>query len=205
MANDTLTPLARSERATNPVAFFAGFLRNPQEVGSVIPSSRYLEQRIIDAAELGRARCVVELGPGTGGTTRAILAALPAEARLLAIDTSAQFVELLGEIDDPRLIPQQGSAEQLQALLALHGLPAPDVVISGIPFSTMPRSVGRAIAGAIAETLPAGGRFVAYQFRGDVAAITRPLLGRPDCEVEWRNLPPMRVYTWRQRAAPTRH
>ena len=53
------------------IAFLKGFLQHPDQVGSVIPSSGFLEQRLIRSAALAQARCVVELGPGTGGTTRA--------------------------------------------------------------------------------------------------------------------------------------
>ena len=52
------------------LAFFHGFLKKPGQVGSIIPSSRFLERRIVRAAGIQRARLVVELGPGTGGTTR---------------------------------------------------------------------------------------------------------------------------------------
>lgn len=63
--------------------FPQGFLRHPAEVGSVIPSSRWLEQRLVRAAGLGRAHVIVELGPGTRGTTRALLRAMPPGARRL--------------------------------------------------------------------------------------------------------------------------
>lgn len=187
-------------RDTNPLAFFAGFLRNPQEVGSLIPSSRFLEQKVVRAAALDDAAVVVELGPGTGGTTRAILAQLPAEARLLTIDMSRDFVELLdSSIDDPRLLNHHGSAADLPAILLRYGLASPAAIISGIPFSTMPLATGRSIMAAIAEVLAPEGRFVAYQFRSDVATIARPVLGAPRTVVEWRNVPPMRVYRWLKR------
>ena len=60
------------------LAFFVRFLNAPKQIGSVIPSSGYLERRVVKLAAIPRARTVVELGPGTGGTTQAILAALDA-------------------------------------------------------------------------------------------------------------------------------
>lgn len=199
MGDETLAASA-AERETNRLAFFAGFLRNPQEVGSIIPSSRFLERRIMEAAGLADARLIVELGPGTGGTTRAILSHLPANARLLTIDTSPDFVDLLNEIDDPRVINHLGSAENLIQILKDHNLGGPDAVISGIPFSTMPPQIGQRIVKAIQQALAAGGRFVAYQFRGEVANITRPVMGEPDSKMEWRNVPPMRVFRWQSPA-----
>jgi phosphatidylethanolamine/phosphatidyl-N-methylethanolamine N-methyltransferase len=196
MNDKSLASTNTTERETNRLAFFAGFLRNPQEVGSVIPSSRFLEQKIMSSARLSRSQLVVELGPGTGGTTRAILSQLPMTAKLLTIDMSPKFIGLLNGIADPRLINHLGSAEDLGQILKDRKLGSPDVVISGIPFSTMPTPVGRNVVKAIRDVLTDGGRFVAYQFRGEVANITRPVMGEPDSVMEWRNVPPMRVYRW---------
>jgi phospholipid N-methyltransferase len=124
------------------LAFLQGFLRRPQQVGSVIPSSRFLERRLVALADVKHANLVVELGPGTGGTTRALLAALPADARLLCIELDTDFAALLKRESDPRLIVHHGSAEQLAEVLAAYQLDAPDAVISGIPFSTIPPAVG---------------------------------------------------------------
>lgn len=178
-------------------AFLRGFLAHPDQVGSVVPSSRALEQRLVRRAQLARARCVVELGPGTGGTTRAFLDAMPATSPLLAIELNADFAaRLRRDIRDPRLIVVHGSAEHIERYLAEHGLPAPDAVLSGIPFSTMPREVGDRIAAAVARALAPGGRFVAYQVTPRVAERTTPYLGPPRRELELINIPPMRVFTW---------
>jgi phospholipid N-methyltransferase len=180
------------------LAFLQGFLRKPQQVGSVIPSSRFLERKVVDLAGVANARLVIELGPGTGGTTRALLRALPPDAKLLAIEIDPRFAAILRENPDPRLIVHEGSAEDLAKVLAEHGLGAPDVVVSGIPFSTMNPALGRRIAGSIFDVLPLGGRFVAYQVRDRVHAVARPFFGRARVEVELRNIPPMRIYSWRK-------
>jgi phosphatidylethanolamine/phosphatidyl-N-methylethanolamine N-methyltransferase len=181
------------------LAFLQGFLRRPQQVGSVIPSSRFLERRLVIASGARHARLLVELGPGTGGTTRALLRALPADGKLLAIELEPRFAAILRrEICDPRLIVHEGSAEQLLETLRAHGLGTPDAVISGIPFSTMDAALGRRIAKAIHEALGSGGRFVAYQVRGKVHDVARPCFGRAEIDVELRNIPPMRIYRWRK-------
>jgi phospholipid N-methyltransferase len=179
------------------LAFLRGFLHHPALVGSVIPSSSRMERRLVRMAGVAQARTIVELGPGTGGTTRAFLRAGGPDLRLLAIELSTEFHDRLQQqLRDPRLTVQHGSAEQIGDFLAQHGLPAPDVVISGIPFSTMPAALGDRIARAVAEVLAPGGCFVAYQLRAHVAGYTRPYLGTPRCEWELLNIPPMRVYRW---------
>lgn len=177
--------------------FLRGFLREPGQVASVIPSSRFLEQRIVEASNLPAARRVVELGPGTGGTTRAFLRHLGPNAQLLSIELSPYFHELLAQITEPRFINHLGSADEMAEILKLHGMGPPDVVISGIPFSKMPRPVATRVVQTIKDNLAEGGRFIAYQFRADVALITNPIMGMPaSCSLELRNIPPMRVYSW---------
>jgi phospholipid N-methyltransferase len=178
------------------LAFLRAFLRSPRQVGSVVPSSRFLERRLVSLSAVANARTIVELGPGTGGTTRAILRAMPRHARLLSIEIDPVLHGLLRRIGDPRLIAHLGSAEQLREILRQYGLPAPDVVISGIPFSTMERAVGRRILEAISAVLEHGGRFIAYQVRDRVAHLGSPGLDLKRVELEWLNVPPLRVFQW---------
>lgn len=172
-------------------------MRHPAQVGSIIPSSAQLEQRLVRNAGIAEARTVVELGPGTGGTTAAMLQAMSPAARLLAIELDANFYRhLRNALADPRLFLENGSAEKLADFLAAHRMPAPDAIVSGIPFSTMPPEDSGRIAAAIASVLRPGGRFVAYQVRAHVASFASPYLGEPQKEWELVNIPPVRVFTW---------
>lgn len=200
MANGHTATLTLGKR----LAFFLQFLRSPLQIGSVTPSSRYLEQRLLDTADIATARTIVELGPGTGGTTRAILRAMAPAASLLCIEINPRFHQLIRTINDSRLIAHLGSACDLQAALRQYRLDAPDVVISGIPFSTMPREAGAGILAAISSALASNGRFVAYQASDRVASLCRPFMGAGRMELEVRNLPPMRVFRWEKRAGGSR-
>ncbi len=179
------------------LAFLKGFLRHPRDVGSVIPSSRFLERLIVEQAGIHTARSVVELGPGTGGTTRALLRALPEGASLLALELDPEFAALVGACPDPRLRVECGSAEQLHQALERHRLAPPQAVVSGIPFSTMPPEVGRRVLEAVRACLAPGGVFVAYQVRAVVADLAAPVFGAPEVHWSLLNLPPLRVFRWR--------
>jgi phosphatidylethanolamine/phosphatidyl-N-methylethanolamine N-methyltransferase len=181
------------------LAFLQGFLRRPREVASIIPSSRFLERRITRAARLEDAQLVVELGPGTGGTTRAILKAMKPTARLLAIEINPHFVRVLRRTNDTRLLVHQGSATDLCQTLETHGLGVPDAILSGIPFSTMKRPEGLRILRAVHDALELGGLFVAYQVRDRVESLGSEVFGRANVQTELLNVPPMRVYRWEKR------
>ncbi|MDB5845372.1 MAG: methyltransferase protein [Polaromonas sp.] len=177
--------------------FLRGFARNPAQVGSIIPSSRQLEQRLVRSARIADARMVVELGPGTGGTTSAFLRAMASTAQLLAIELDSEFHRRLhASIHDPRFNVELGSADRLAEFLTARWLPAPDAIVSGIPFSTMPPEVSDRVASTVARVLRPGGRFVAYQVRAHVADFVSPYLGKPEKQWEVVNVPPVRVFTW---------
>lgn len=185
------------------IAFLRGFLERPKEVGSIIPSSRWMERRITRTAEIANAKLVIELGPGTGGTTKALLNAMAPGARLIAIEINPRFCDLLREtIDDPRLIVHEGSAAEIPEALVKHDLgasdtpDAPDVILSGIPFSTMPPELGLSILRSVRKSLKPGGRFVAYQFRDVVHTLGKRIFGPASVQIELFNMPPMRVYRW---------
>lgn len=178
--------------------FFRAFLKSPRVIASAIPSSSFLERRVVGAADPATAGIVVELGPGTGGITRSLLRAMDAKAQLLAIERTAIFVKKLQQIHDRRLDVVHGCASSMADELQRRGFPLADAVVSGIPFTTLPEELALQIIRGLYDALRPGGRFVAYQFTSRVADYARPLMGVPQVEHEFRNVPPQRVFVWRK-------
>jgi phospholipid N-methyltransferase len=181
------------------IVFLQEFLKHPRQVASIVPSSRYLERHIVELADIRSASTIVELGTGTGGTTRAILDAMSPDAKLLCIEINPQLCALLGRIRDRRLFVHCGNAYELGDALSSCGLAAPEAVVSGIPFSTMIRTTAQRVLETISSALIPGGRFVAYQVSSQVDDLSTPLLGPARVEVEFRNIPPVRLYRWEKR------
>jgi phosphatidylethanolamine/phosphatidyl-N-methylethanolamine N-methyltransferase len=194
----------RAAAAKTSIEFFKGFLKNPREVGSVIPSSRFLTRRTLECGDVRDARVIVELGPGTGVLTRRALEYMRPDAKLVAIEISRDFVDVLrAEFPDPRVHVHHGSATEIEAALAKIGERSADLVMSGIPFSTLERGVGLATLRAAKRVLSPGGRFVAYQFRSKVKDIGEPVFGaRAETHSGFWNVPPMKIYVWRQVETP---
>ena len=189
-------PLAQPNR---PIEFFKGFLRNPKEVGSIIPSSRFLTRRVLACGRVHEARVIVELGPGTGVFTREILRRMPRDAVLVAVEINRDFVSVLRRtIVDRRLLMYEGSAADLVKALAEAGEEQADLVVSGVPFSTMERGAGRRTLEAAKRVLSRRGRFVAYQFRSHVRRFAEPVFGPAETHSGFWNLPPMRIYVFKR-------
>src|SRR5205085_11749925 len=119
--------------------FLRAFLKNPVMVGSVIPSSRVLIEKMLEPVDWASTKLFVEYGPGVGTFTRPVLERLAPDARLVTIDTNADFTRFLKQaIDDPRLVAVTGSAADVEKILADRGLGSADYVPSGLPFSSPP-------------------------------------------------------------------
>lgn len=184
-----------SPKGSPAFLFFREFLERPKEIAYILPSSPALERRIARVCDLSTAKIVIELGPGTGGTTLALLRHMAPTARLMAIEINPRLADgVRDRIDDPRLTVHTGDACKIEEALALHNIEAPDVVVSGIPFSCLPVSVGEGIQRSIHGALAPGGRFVAYQLRDAVAKIGSGVFGPPQKCWEWVNLPPVQIF-----------
>ena len=188
-------------RARSPQwQFLRGFLKHPVMVGSIIPSSRLLIERMLRPVDWDETRLFVEYGPGVGTFTRDLLDRLSPDAKLVTIDTNPDFTRYLTKsIDDPRLVAVTGSAADVEQILAERGLGKADYVLSGLPFSTLPPGVGDAIAKATAKVVRPGGAFLVYQFNPKVLDFIKPHFDKVDRGFEWINVPPATLFwAWRE-------
>jgi phospholipid N-methyltransferase len=179
--------------------FLRGFLKNPVMVGSIIPSSRVLIEKMLAPVDWATTKLFVEYGPGVGTFTRPVLDKLGPDAKLVTIDTNPDFTHYLKDsIDDPRLVAVNGSAADVEKILADHGLGPADYVLSGLPFSTLPPGIGDEIAKATAKVIRPGGAFLVYQFSPKVRDFIKPHFEPIKRGFEWINVPPA-VLFWAYR------
>ncbi|HSR00229.1 MAG TPA: methyltransferase domain-containing protein [Sphingomicrobium sp.] len=186
----------RDRRSPSPQwQFLRGFLKNPVMVGSIIPSSRVLIEKMLGPVDWESTRLFVEYGPGVGTFTRPVLDKLGPDAKLVTIDTNPDFTQYLkASIDDERLIAVNGSAADVEKILSDHGFGSADYVLSGLPFSTLPPGVGDDIAEATAKVIRPGGAFLVYQFSPKVLDFIRPHFEPIKRGFEWINVPPATLF-----------
>lgn len=144
------------------VRFFRSFLDDPRAVGAVLPTSRRAVRDMLDMADVDRARVVVELGAGTGVYTEEVLKRLRPDARFFAFEIDPNLASTLSErFDDSRLEVIGGSAENVEEHLGGEKV---DVIVSGIPFTSLPGPVKKNIFAEITRILAPGGVMVAIQY-----------------------------------------
>jgi phosphatidylethanolamine/phosphatidyl-N-methylethanolamine N-methyltransferase len=187
-------------------AFFNEFLRNWQTTGAVAPSSPILAARMMEAAEVWRARHVLELGPGTGAFTEAISDSMPHGAEYLGVELNEKFVHSLRP-RFPGMNFMAGAAQEVDLSAYCRDRRPFDVVISGLPWTAFPRQLQMAILDNVLPNLAPGGCFATFAYWGfhqlPSGREFRQLLhqnlpGVETSRVVWANMPPAFVYVGRK-------
>lgn len=187
--------LRKASRGEETLLFAKNFLQHPKMLGSLVPSSRFLIDRLLNKIDWERARTVVEYGPGVGTITAHILRRMSPEARLVVFEMNEDFVRYLRRVyPDKRLHVVHGSAENVQKELDRLKLDGADFIISGIPFTTMPMELRERIMRESREALNPGGAAVVYQFTRAVLPYLRSHFHRIDQDFEPRNILPARLF-----------
>jgi phospholipid N-methyltransferase len=191
----TINMLSKASRNEETLLFAKNFLQHPKMLGSLIPSSRFLIDRLLSKVDWKRARTIVEYGPGVGTITAHILARMSPEARLVAFEMNGDFVSYLRRaFPNPRLHVVHSSAENVQRELELLKLDGADYIISGIPYTTMPTELREKIMRESREALNPGGTALVYQFTRAVLPYLKSHFRKIDQDFEPRNILPARLF-----------
>lgn len=186
--------------------FLKVFLRAPGRTSAIVPSSRWLAERMIEDVQLDQANVVVELGAGTGAFTRAIQKELHPAALFLAVEINPLFASHLRR-RFPRVYVVNDSAERLGNHLQTLGHAAADCVLSGLPWAGFTGEEQRRLLGAVFDSLRPGGHLTTYAYNHTAwlpggRRFRKLLLSRFESvtttRTEWRNLPPAFVYRCRK-------
>jgi phosphatidylethanolamine/phosphatidyl-N-methylethanolamine N-methyltransferase len=162
-AIDPLPPMIQSSALARSLSFFRRFLHSPRHVGALLPSTKHLGKVMVRDLTLAPGDLVVEYGPGTGSLTGAIAEhlAVTSGARYLGIERDESFCTILRH-RFPRLAFVHAGAEDVQAVLADAGLPAPRAILSGLPLILLPTMAQ--IVGTAANVLADGGEFRTFSY-----------------------------------------
>lgn len=185
--------------ATDEMRFLRGFLANPLKVASPVPSGQKLARAIARQIDPRPGGTVLELGPGTGAVTKAILEFGVAPADLAGIEFDPEFVGLLRtRFADVRIL--SGDAFDFRRVIGEAGIAEPlRSIVSGVPVLSRPQEVRQAFLRDAMAALRDDAPFV--QFSYGMEPPIAPTLGVAvkRAAIVWQNLPPMHVWVYRRK------
>lgn len=126
------------------IEFIYQFFNKPSLVGAVMPSSKFLARNIINFINFKRKNLVIiEYGPGTGPFTAEIVKKLKDGDKLLLIEQNKKFIENLVQKYNQyqQLTIIEGSVSNVKTILEENKIKQVDYIVSGIPFSSIPKEV----------------------------------------------------------------
>jgi phosphatidylethanolamine/phosphatidyl-N-methylethanolamine N-methyltransferase len=186
-------------RLDDEVRFLRSWIEKPLHMGAVMPSGRVLARTMAQYVDIHSSEPVVELGPGTGAITSALIEHGVDQKRLVLVEYNPGFCALLRD-RYPHARVVQGDAYTLRDSLR-NVLSAPaSAVVSGLPLVTKPMLTRLKLIRDAFVALAPGAPFV--QFTYSVAPpIPKSLPGvsTEASERIWMNLPPARVWVYRKR------
>jgi len=189
----------KSLRLDDEVQFIRSWIEKPLSTGAVMPSSKMLARAMARCVDPQAQGPIVELGPGTGPVTAALVRHGIDPARLILVEFNPDFCRLL-RTRYPAATVVQGDAYRLRRLLENYVDEPAAAVVSGLPLVTKPlRTRLRLISDAMTLLAP-GAPFVQFTY-AMLAPIPKKLPGMraQASEMIWMNLPPARVWVYRGR------
>ena len=195
--------IARAEkrplRFDDEVHFLRSWFEKPLTTGAVMPSSKVLARTMAAYVDPNSKGPVVELGPGTGAVTQALVERGVDPARLVLVEFNPSFCRML-RARYPAATVVQGDAYRLRRLLETTLREPADAIVSGLPLVTKPMRTRVRLIGEAMMLLRPGAPFVQFTY-AMVPPIPKGLTGiRTEASpLIWLNLPPARVWIYRGR------
>jgi phosphatidylethanolamine/phosphatidyl-N-methylethanolamine N-methyltransferase len=185
-------------RIDDEFRFFRTWIEKPLSLGAVTPSGKALARTMAEYVNPHADGPIIELGPGTGPVTEALVARGIDPARLVLVEFDPTFCRLLRN-RYPQAMVVQGDAYRLRALLASVLRQPAAAVVSGLPLFTKPLRMRLRLLQEAFGLMAGGGPFVQFTYAA-YSPIPRRL-GRVRAEASeriWTNIPPARVWVYRK-------
>jgi phosphatidylethanolamine/phosphatidyl-N-methylethanolamine N-methyltransferase len=192
LAKKTLRPI------DDEVQFIRSWLEKPLSTGAVMPSGKLLARTMARQVDTETAGPIIELGPGTGPVTEALVEHGVDPARLVLVEFNPVFCRMLRS-RYPAATVVQGDAYRLKHLLGSLMRDPAAAIVSGLPLFTKPlRTRLRLITDAFGLLMP-NAPFIQFTY-AVVSPIPRTLPGMQSRPTEriWLNLPPAQVWVYRK-------
>src|ERR1700704_4845521 len=185
-------------RIDDEFRFFRTWIEKPLSMGAVTPSGKALARTMAEYVDPHSDGPIIELGPGTGPVTEALVAQGIDPARLVLVEFDPTFCRLL-RARDPQATGGAGDGSSLKGLLAGRMQNPAAGVVSGLPLFTKPLRMRLRLLFDALDLMAPGAPFIQFTYNA-VPPIPKRLerVSAEPSERVWMNIPPARVWVYRR-------
>ena len=169
-------------------------IKNIRTTGTIVPSSQALIKALLEPIDFERSHCIVEMGPGNGCVTHALLRRMHPNSQLICLELNHEFADQLLRIQDKRLHVYNDCASSIRGILDELNVGEVDHVISSLPLTLIDDDTVSNILASVGENLRSGGRFLQYQYTLANYGDMKPFFRTVKLRFTLRNMPPAFLY-----------
>ncbi|MBN1157028.1 hypothetical protein JXA85_05395 [Candidatus Woesearchaeota archaeon] len=192
----------RERLLSSMLNFLKETFRSPKSTGAVAESSKGLAKLVTDEADLGAARCIVELGPGTGVFSKEILNKKNKTSVFFAIELNEAFVKIINR-HLPHCTVYNDTCENIDKYLRLNNFDKADRIVSGLPWTAFEKELQKRLISKIQKSMVKEGIFVTFSYfpltylpagRRFRRLLLETFKTVKTTKIVWLNLPPAFAY-----------
>jgi phospholipid N-methyltransferase len=178
------------------LSFIKQYIMKPRSVGAILPSSKYLADKMVANIDFDHAKYIVEYGPGTGIFTEKLIKNRKRDTVILLLECNDEFYRMLKEKykNESNIHIINDSAEYMDKYLIQYNIPKVNYIVSGLPFASLPQSVSATILDKTRRYLKEDGKFITFQYTLLKKNFIQQYFNDIHIKREIRNIPPAYVF-----------
>ena len=178
------------------ITFIKELIKNIKQIGAILPSSKYLSNKMIECVDFSNPINIIEYGPGTGVFTKLISKRINKESKLIIIENNKIFFDILYEKYKSKrnITILFDSVENIESIVESNNLKNIDYIISGIPFTSLPKSLRINIIENTKKVMNKKTIFITFQYTKKLKKFFNQNFKIQIIKKVLRNIPPALIF-----------
>ena len=146
------------------IQFIKESLKNIKKVGTVLPSSKFIVEKMVAPINFEKKLIILELGSGSGVITKKLLEKMSCDSQLICFETNKKFYQELKKINNKKMVLINKSAEKMKQHLDKFEIEKVDYIVSSVPLVSLSKETTNKILSVSVEILGKSGKLIQLQY-----------------------------------------
>ena len=177
------------------IQFIKESLKSLKEVGTILPSSKFVIEKMVEPINFEKKLTILELGSGSGVITKKLLEKMSCDSQLICFETNKTFYQELKKINNKKMILINESAEMMESYLNEFDIDNVDYIVSSVPLVSLPKETTNKILSVSVEILGKRGKLIQLQYTKLLDKRLKSYYNQIDIQFTSKNYLPAFIYT----------